>query len=68
MLEYHERTLFEGVRSLDAHPETMLDRLHDVMEALLSAGLHMLERGVLHLDVKGDNVLFSAGESGRRCE
>ena len=52
MLEYHERTLFEGVKSLATHPETFVARMHDVMESLLSAGLHMLERGVLHLDVK----------------
>ena len=60
MLEYHDRTLFEGVEALTSQPETFVARMQDIMESLISAGLHMLARGVLHLDVKGDNVLFSA--------
>ena len=59
MLDFHERSLFGGVTDLWDDQGSLSNNLLRVAESLVSAAAHMLARGKLHMDIKGDNVRIS---------
>ena len=60
VLDFHKRSLFDGVNELWDDMPTLAINLLCLAESLVSAATHMLARGKLHMDIKGDNVRFSA--------
>ena len=60
LMDYHHETLFQAVERVRADNETYLWVIVRALRGLLSAAEHMLSKGVLHLDLKADNVLTDA--------
>ena len=59
VMEYHERKLFDFVKGAEGGADYVKIVLR-VLCGLVSAAEHMLSRGFLHLDLKGDNVMVDA--------
>ena len=59
ILEYHGQTLFAGVNNVRRLTNLFVETIWNTADSLASACLYMLEHGVLHLDLKGENLLFS---------
>ena len=59
VMEYQERKLFDFVKGAEGGADYVKIVLR-VLCGLVSAAEHMLSRGFLHLDLKGDNVMVDA--------